>query len=96
MLRKIWKHISDKILGMPPRILTTEEIITHLNGNAPTGQWVEVQQLNLLPKVSVTGPSIIMGQLNSGLVLKTFINTTTAEIRMFLAKSINIPERPNL
>lgn len=81
---------------MPPRILTINEILSGLNGSSVAGPWVELPGVNGIPVVSINGPSNIVVSFNSAYVVKTFINSETAEIKSFLAKSIDLPGRENL
>ena len=82
---------------MPPQPLSSQEIIGRLNAEPGNiGIWSEVPTLNGLPIVSIHGPQSISYSPNSGLVLKAFINSATAEVRVFLAKAMNIPERSSL
>jgi hypothetical protein len=79
---------------MPP-LRTTEQIISDLNGNWSGGTWVEIPDLLIVPTVVVM-PGQVNAQLNSGMVAKAFLNTQSAEVKIFLAKATQIPEQPNL
>ncbi len=79
---------------MPPRIISLEEIRGILNASG--GTWTEIQHLNMLPVVTIAGAQMISASQTSGLVIKAFLNADTGEIRLFLAKATDVPERNNL
>lgn len=79
---------------MPPKILTIPEIIQELNASG--GDWHLIDHTYVLPEVRVTGHQSIANSISSGVVVKTFINANNAEIKAFLAKALDVPERLDL
>lgn len=83
-----------KIPSMPiiAAVKTIPEILSELGP-----QWQVIDGLYFLPITEInTIQKMFNVNLNSGLVLKTFINTSTGEIKTYIAKMLDIPERQAL
>lgn len=71
---------------------TTADIITYLNG-LNQGAWIALDGVQALTTVTYTTPSDISFNIGSGVVIKTFVNQRTGEIKLFPAKMFGFPER---
>ena len=100
MLNKLLKLVKNGIMGklMPPTPLETPtQILERLNTIAPTNTdapWIMADSAQALIEASLS-PTVSYN-VNNGWVVKTFISTKTGEVKLFLAKLLDIPERGNL
>ncbi|MFH2063067.1 MAG: hypothetical protein ABIJ46_02830 [bacterium] len=80
-----------------PLVNTREQILKRLNGAETAGDdpWEEMEGYYSMLTAVFTGKGII-NNLNRSVILKAFINKHTGEIRTFLAKVLDVPERDKL
>lgn len=71
--------------------MTTVEILNELNRGLPTQEWSEVISAHAFPTVDFPEsiPRRVSVNVSAVMVVKTFLNSRTGEVRAFLAKSIN-------
>lgn len=81
---------------MPPRPNSLQDIIRRVEFNGPTGvgPWVAIPGLFSMVATSVSsvpgsGSPNITFEGNRGILLKTFLNVQTGEVRTYLAKSFS-------
>lgn len=79
----------------PPPVKTVRQILDELNGVGINTPWIELNDLHALisAKVSANKLNFDLGQ---GLVVKLFINLNDAQIRIYLAKALDVAERDSL
>ena len=87
-------RIKIDVMDVPKPIKTIEQILTELN-NQGAGMWIALEGYYGLPGLKIedngsvaNGKDIIVG--------KVFVNTATGEIKTFVAKTLDIPEREKL
>ena len=77
-----------------PILKTTNEIIGYLNG-LKVGTWVLTEDYYALTTVKIEDANIVFNPSN-GAILKAFLNTDTGELRIYLAKVLDVPDREKL
>lgn len=75
---------------------TTGQIIESLNLLTPGQVWIALDGIQALTTVINNGPDNISFNPGSGIVVKTFVNQTTGEIKLFPAKIFGFPENTNI
>jgi len=73
----------------PPPFRTIADILQELNRQGPP-QWIAADGYHALTSAHLDTGSIKF-QPNSGIVVKSFANTTTGEVRTYIAKFLDIP-----
>ncbi len=81
---------------MPPPVTKTIAEIKETLDSEGKGLWLPLNDYYGLVVVSVDGPIINFLEGKKGMVLKAFFNTETAEIRTFVAKNLDVPDREKL
>lgn len=82
---------------MPPAVATPAKILEQLNNDTETrdkGPWIASDGYQALTTV-IPGPQIQFNPAN-GVVIKSFVSTRTGEIKLFLVKLLDVPERQYL
>jgi len=83
---------AKEYMPAPAPINTIEAILSTLNGG-PTGPWVTVEGYHAVSVPIVSSNFVNFTPPNpGGIILKTFFNTATGEVRFYAAKFLNIPE----
>ena len=75
---------------------TISQIIESLNASTPNQIWVALDGIQALTTVINNGSGNISFNPASGIVVKTFVNQTTGEIKLFPAKIFGFPETTNI
>lgn len=75
---------------------TTGQIIESLNLLTPGQIWIALDGIQALTTVINNGSGNISFNPGSGIVVKTFVNQTTGEIKLFPAKIFGFPEITNI
>lgn len=75
---------------------TITQIIQNLNNSTPGQTWVPLDGLYALTTVINSGSNNISFNPGSGIVVKTFLNQITGEIKIFPAKIFGFPENTNI
>ena len=78
-----------------PVIKTIKQIQDELNGGGPE-VWVPVDGFYGLAKPEVANGEVNFFASKEGIVLQVFLNITTSEIKLFVAKYLDVPNRENL
>lgn len=95
---KYWieKAFGVKIASkMAVKITSIRKILDELNGKNKTAPWVPLNGVTFLSQAQIKPvDQIYVGP--DGLVLKAFINTSTGEIKTYLAKWTDAPETNTL
>lgn len=86
---------GGNIKDMPPVVKTIEAVIRDLNAEGK-GTWVILDEYYGLNSVEVESATINFLAAKSGLVLKAFLNVNTTEVRIYLAKQLDTPDRAKL
>lgn len=79
---------------MANRINTIQNVLNELNNGLPNQPWYPIPSVFTLKSASVTN-----GEINDDqqiLVVKVFVNTTTGEIKTYVAKWLDVPETTSL
>jgi hypothetical protein len=71
---------------------TIDQIIQSLNSTTPGQAWIALEGLHALTTVINNGQGNISFNPGSGIVVKTFLNQSTGEIKLFPAKLFGFPE----
>lgn len=79
---------------MKPPLKTIEEILRDLNGADGT-DWVRVDGIWTLLKIRVSDNNVYAGAERL-IIVKLFKNIKTGELKSYLAKNLDVPERENL
>jgi len=77
---------------LPPTIRTISEILIDLNGTGGKTDWVQMPGYYFLSTVDLTA-GIVNIQGDKGLILVSFANSATSEIRTYIAKFLDVPPR---
>jgi len=75
---------------------TTAQIIEALNRSTPGQIWIALDGIHALTTVTNGGMTGITFNPASGIVVKTFVNQNTGEIKLFPAKIFGFPENVNI
>lgn len=75
---------------------TAAEIIELLNTSTPGQVWIALDGIQALTTVINNGSNNISFNPGSGIVIKTFVNQSTGEIKLFPAKIFGFPENKNI
>ena len=98
---RLWKRLGDicnKIFGMdtpaplqlPPAIKTIEQIQEDLTSSG--GIWIALSGYHVLIAADVNSDGVKFN-MNAGVVVKTFVNLQTGEVKTFAARNLVVPER---
>mgnify|MGYP001616812227 CR=1 FL=1 len=71
-------------------------MVDTLNRSTPGQQWIPLDGIQALTTVINNGPNNVNFNPASGIVIKTFLNQTTGEIRLYPAKIFGFPEVTNI
>ncbi len=82
-------------MEIPPVVKTVEEIVENLN-RLNHGVWIPLDGNYAISKPEILGREINFLSAKEGVILKAFLNTNTAELKFFVAKYLDIPNRENL
>lgn len=91
------KFSGGTITVMPPPIGTVEATLQRLNTDPHTaslGPWIVLNEYQAMTSVDIG--STINFDPNRGVVVKNFVSSKTGEIRAFLVKLLDVPERGRL
>lgn len=72
---------------------TTAEIIAYLDTLPEGGSWIVLDGVQALTTVTYTTATDIAFNPANGIVIKTFVNQRTGEIKLFPAKIFGFPDR---
>lgn len=75
---------------------TPAQIIESLNLSTPNQTWIALDGIQALTTVINNGQGKISFNPASGIVVKTFVNQTTGEIKLFPAKIFGFPDNVNI
>lgn len=75
---------------------SSAQIIESLNTSTPGQIWIALDGIQALTTVINSGSGNISFNPGSGIVVKTFVNQTTGEIKLFPAKIFGFPENTNI
>ena len=77
---------------MPIMYKSVAEIIVYLNSQGQ-GNWIALDGVQALTTVTYTSTTDIAFNPGSGVVIKTFVNQNTGEMKLFPAKIFGFPDR---
>jgi hypothetical protein len=79
----------------PPPTRRIADILAELNAASPG--WIEATGYHSLATPKMTAPNIVDFNFpNSGIVMKVFINVISGELRMYVAKWLDIPQQDRI
>jgi hypothetical protein len=80
---------------MEPPIKTRKQILEELNSGG-SNNWVESEGLFSFISIQVRDDKKVLARTESVVVVKLFANNKTGEIKSYLAKELDVPERESL
>lgn len=98
VLRKLGRQLGILKRHMPPAVARIDQVLENLNTNyndqPGTTPWVALNEYQTMTTVQL-GPQIGFNPTR-GVIVKNFVNTRTGEVRSFLVKLLDVPEREYL
>lgn len=82
-------------MTVPAPINTVKNILEKLNGEK-SGEWILLENPYAVPTPQIDGAAIDFFNTKGGVILRGFLNTSTAEVRFYVAKFIDVEGRENL
>jgi len=79
----------------PPITQTIQQILDTLNGTQLDRPWIAIDGYYAINQTNIVNGVVNFNQ-NSGIILKAFFNKNTGEIKTYIAKYLDIPERESL
>lgn len=78
----------------PPPTKTVQQISAELN--AKGGQWIRVPNLFSITTPNINENIVNYGNPTNGIILVAFLNLENSEVKLFVAKYLDVPERDTL
>lgn len=95
ILKRVYNWFIKKKMSAPPPIKTISQILSDLNGENK-GTWIPIDGHFAITRPIENGKMINYGMPIDGIILKAFFNQNTSEIRTYIAKFLDDPDRENL
>ncbi|MEK7081257.1 MAG: hypothetical protein AAB902_02630 [Patescibacteria group bacterium] len=92
IIKKVYNWFN-KNMPLPPPTKTIEEILTDLNAEGK-GTWIPLDGYYGISSPELTDSKIVnFLSAKRGIVFKSFLNLQTAEVRSYVAKFLDIPDK---